>query len=529
MLRILEIDDDAIRNQLIIHHQIEHTVVCDSDDEAAKLVQENTPHGIKVAVAHHPTLRGHGNRYSHGRGRMLRTDPVEALTRPPRMKTDREHQYRDAVEQVKYLKREYNDAENEAREARDKITKAEQSITQHKRQERLNLQESQRAEETIDTLRQELEEATPQDGRLDQMKSDLKEAEDQLEHLQNQSRVCNDERAQLALKDRDLKHALDDATNELQGIEDRLKTARNEIETCQNKRTQALRQKNEALAKIDDAEEAHRRAQEETEAQQAKVEEFTRLAGQYSDRVEVERGMNEDRLKMKLDQLEQQLRKAESELGGTREEIELEAKEAERKFRDARLAVHQNDRLHSAIVASIDERRTRWGEFRRYISSRAREHFMTLVAERGYKGRMSIYHDTKELELHVETDKSNRMANGNRKGTVQNRKEESAGRKTQTLSGGEKSFTTICMLLAMWEAMGSPIRCLDEFDVFMDNVNRAVSLQLILDVARWSVGRQFILITPQAMSGIANDPDIRVTRLTDPERGQTTLRFQQAA
>lgn len=36
------------------------------------------------------------------------------------------------------------------------------------------------------------------------------------------------------------------------------------------------------------------------------------------------------------------------------------------------------------------------------------------------------------------------------------------GRQTKTLSGGEKSFSTICLLLSIWEAMGSPIRCLDE-------------------------------------------------------------------
>ena len=57
---------------------------------------------------------------------------------------------------------------------------------------------------------------------------------------------------------------------------------------------------------------------------------------------------------------------------------------------------------------------------------------------------------------------------------------ENNGRKTMTLSGGEKSFSTICLLLSrkslslcsggfyfadlavVWEAMGAPIRCLDE-------------------------------------------------------------------
>lgn len=89
------------------------------------------------------------------------------------------------------------------------------------------------------------------------------------------------------------------------------------------------------------------------------------------------------------------------------------------------------------------------------------------------------------------------------------------GRDTKGLSGGEKSFSTICLLLSMWEgkqlvkpidllfgqltpltAMGAPIRCLDELyvalclyssptlmnssDVFMDSVNRDVSMEMMV-------------------------------------------------
>ena len=57
------------------------------------------------------------------------------------------------------------------------------------------------------------------------------------------------------------------------------------------------------------------------------------------------------------------------------------------------------------------------------------------------------------------------------------------------------------------------------------NVNRATSMTMMIQAARRSVGRQFILITPQAMNNVEMGDDVKVHKMSDPERGQTTLPY----
>ena len=68
---------------------------------------------------------------------------------------------------------------------------------------------------------------------------------------------------------------------------------------------------------------------------------------------------------------------------------------------------------------------------------------------------------------------------------------------TSLLSGGEKSYTQMCLICALWDMMRPPFRCLDEWDVFLDAVNRKKISEELLRFCLRNQDRQFIFISPQ--------------------------------
>ena len=87
---------------------------------------------------------------------------------------------------------------------------------------------------------------------------------------------------------------------------------------------------------------------------------------------------------------------------------------------------------------------------------------------------------------------------------------------TRSMSGGERSYSTLALTLSLGEMIESPFRAMDEFDVFMDAVNRKVSMDALIAFARDSNNeeKQFLFITPQDISAVdAKAEDILVQKM----------------
>jgi chromosome segregation ATPase len=208
------------------------------------------------------------------------------------------------------------------------------------------------------------------------------------------------------------------------------------------------------------------RLEGERAARQRAAEELEKQARQHvPERVHIPDGETEDSISKKYGAVKDQLKKWEKRLGATEEEVVAKAESTKAAYDKVRNRVEGEKRLQLELKHSLEVRLKRWRDFQRLLSARTRVNFTYLLSERGMRGNMRIDHKNKRLSLLVEPDETQRNAKG---------------RQTKTLSGGEKSYASICMLLAIWEAMGSSIRCLDEFDVFMDNVNRAIATNMLV-------------------------------------------------
>jgi len=206
-------------------------------------------------------------------------------------------------------------------------------------------------------------------------------------------------------------------------------------------------------------------------------------------------------LKKKLDKVRAALRSAEKAAGG--------GNSGETTFaalvgavREAEAAEEAHGKGIAGVAACAEQTQSSLRErhkfHRRTIKAygrQATQDFARHLSHRALGGSLTFDHTEDSLEAEVSPNVN-----------------DIGGRTTaslRSLSGGEQAFSTLSLILAMWQLSATPLRAMDEFDKNMDSNYQTASLTLLFETFRRQPGRQFLILTPLDYSTLLDDAGVQ--------------------
>ncbi|KAI9465450.1 P-loop containing nucleoside triphosphate hydrolase protein [Lactarius psammicola] len=504
VLRVIDVTDEFVLRILINQVKIERTLLAPTRKAADNLLSGITGGGQCLTAD-----LWRVQRFNDGGGQ---SQPMQQLkANDPRLLLftgeNPETQLRNWREKVADAEKTLQALTSRNGEMRDSYMKMQREIVEQKRQRRDIDRQLNELRATRDSLQTEVNDNVPAEtSGLDEA---LREMIAEKESFMAQFESIAEQKAVIDRAQEPLLKELNDVKKQIDAFCDRRQEAQAQITQAAEQRLKAQSEQQYWAKKLRDEQKKVQDAQEQLDVVQAEFENWTAGAEQYCARVLNPRKV--EVVQRNLDSVQAALKERERRQGASVEEMTAEVNRARAALETAQKDLKSMASLNRALKQSLRLRLEKWHDFRRHIAFRCKVVFQYHLSNRGYFGKVLFNHHDGTLQLRVQTEDLN--------GT----QGESRDKDPRSLSGGEKSFATICLLLAMWESIGSPIRCLDEFDVFMDAVNRRISMKMMIDTANSSDGKQYILITPQNMQNIHVGPTVRVHRMSDPERGQGTL------
>ncbi|KAJ7341459.1 hypothetical protein JRQ81_005573 [Phrynocephalus forsythii] len=494
VLTALDIDNAVVANCLIDMRSIETVLLIKNNQEARRVMQQNKPpRNCKEAF----TAKGDQvfeRRYYSSENTSSRFLSRDVEADISQLEKDVESKKANLLR----LQQQICSLEGEIRENNRQLT----GHHQHKKDlqikvRKINLEivDLQNVEEqqsvVISTLEEEL-----QDNRLkmEAVKEGLSKQKEKMEELR-----CGLQEAEQKLAT--IKEKIQQIQEEAAPVQDGLNQADYELETSKNNLHHYEEKERTHLKSIQSLKNQLATKEKALEEMVAKASEI------HPERIEVERTIKS--LDTEMNRLREKIN-SEREHTGDREEIIRQLQEAKEKYQSAEGEVKNLKKFIKLLDEVMNQRYKTYVYFRRSLTMRCKCYFDSLLNQRSYSGRIEFDHKNEKLSITVQTGEGNMAALDDMK----------------SLSGGERSFSTVCFMLSLWSIAESPFRCLDEFDVFMDMVNRRIAMDMMLKMADSQRYRQFILLTPQNMSSLPTSRLIRIFRMQDPERGQTTLSFR---
>ena len=505
-LRVLRINDESVKKALIMFSNIEKILLI-SDRVEAREVMMARLRNVDSAYTHTHRVTVTQNSlaffaiYSNGKG-----SPFES-----------------AEERINQISRHLNDSSHRLSVATKDVTELQRSINNNNDMEEDLKEKSKDLTKQISVIKSEIRlielslKSTDETG-LEVLKSEKMEILNKIESLKSQFGECINSGMKLSEELRYQEETLSSLKKSLENIDYEIECKRSNLSELSNERRQI--QNEVSLIKNSTVQLEKNIIFFSAGLQKIRNEivELTEKASAICERIYTRRSIAT--IEKEIHRLEKLIEAGQEYSPFRFENVKSNYEDQLTEYEKSKLNVRINENILDDMKIALEKRQRQWEDLRSGIARRSNQDFTACLQARDYRGCLEYDHARRELNINVHIDQIEQINSRSQNHANFDKNMELSKRDIKQLSGGEKSFGTTCFLLSLWDAMGCPIRCLDEFDVYMDAVNRRLVVEMLINNARNS-GTQFILITPVSVRNFLDSEDqdsVHMVVLRDPQR-----------
>lgn len=431
ILRAIKFEDEWVKRQLIVFRKIEQIMLME-DRAKADDVMLNKPRNVFMCYtsAGH-IVGGHGG---------MKTETIDLWQGSPRFQTDIDSKIRKYQSSIKILEEKYHENQVKTRELTDQIIILEKQRTVCRNSENAIEAEIRKLDRHIENKEDTLKEEDPIDLTL--FEEEIKECNEkvvsyvaQFKSISEQRKVVLDEMKEILNRLQMIEQK--EAERESVSHEYRTKVSKlHELKTkLSDKLDQFYSQKQSLKARLES------RKTLLAEAELLVRTWIEECQEDYPDRVDTEKEPHE--IEMEIKRLQGIASRIEDEVGISLEEVEDMTMTTILAWEEAIKISTEMETLSSSLREMLEKRMRKWRKYRQFMVLSAKHYFSYYLHLRGDEGLLRFNHERKRLDIRVST------GDQYRKGSRQ--------KDSRSLSGGEKSFSQISLLLSLWQNISSPL------------------------------------------------------------------------
>lgn len=482
----IEIDDVIVSNCTVDQYSIENILLIPNDKRAIQLMsyKQNVPRNCHSSLTiagdryfPDPNYKTYATRYH--RAQYLQADKTGFISQLKANINEFTKQKQNVANQMLEFSKMLNSKKDQRNELENKLK------TLHTNRKTINSQ-----------LNALTSTAEPEIQDVETLEQELKSLEKLIETNQSNVNEINQTIDEIKLKMNENKEQLQQVRTIVNELENRLHTIEDELNNKKSERLQITNNSDYDTNKLKHIELKLNNAKKDVENKLNDIDLYVKEAQKSGKRPDIIRSSYD--INQEIEKLNRVIGCIESDTENLDKLTDRckELNERQDQFRDILNKLKVSLKL---LKNALTERDRDYKQTEHICITNMQHAFKKILALRQFNGEIEIDVNNKKLNLIVIPQSGSQSITN-----------------VTNLSGGERSFSTVAFLYALWRCMNFPFYFLDEFDVYMDKLNRTKVIKVLLDQAVQRPHLQYVFLTPQDVSFVPENVDI--LRLEDPKR-----------